>query len=115
VEWLAVGVLLAVCRQHYLHEREHSLEPGDVLVMYTDGVTEAFDGDDRMFDRDRLQQVVLEHRHRSAQYIVDAVTAAVREFSGEREQADDLTMVVVKCAPDASRPSSIAVARPWTP
>jgi serine phosphatase RsbU (regulator of sigma subunit)/predicted enzyme related to lactoylglutathione lyase len=71
------------------------LESGDALVMYTDGVTEAFDVAGEEFGETRLIQVVEENREHSPGEMVDAIIAALRGFSGE-EQSDDITLVVAR-------------------
>lgn len=78
--------------------RTREIEPGDILVFYTDGVTEAgSDADeDDMFGVERLCRVVLANRDRPAQTVVEAVFRAVRRHSGARPLADDATLVVVR-------------------
>jgi sigma-B regulation protein RsbU (phosphoserine phosphatase) len=71
------------------------LAPGDLLALYTDGVTEAFSDDDEEFGEQRLIAVLEAHRHAPVGEIVDAVTGAVGAFSGS-EQDDDLTVVVAR-------------------
>jgi sigma-B regulation protein RsbU (phosphoserine phosphatase) len=77
---------------------EHSvaLGEGDIAVLVTDGVLEsqALDGED--FGTERLLAIVRQNGHRRAREIVNRIRAAVREFSEERKQADDLTVVICK-------------------
>jgi sigma-B regulation protein RsbU (phosphoserine phosphatase) len=73
------------------------MAPGDLLVLFTDGLTEAHDptrGEE--FGEDRLVEVVLAQRTLSPQAVVDAVFAAVAEFTGDTAPEDDKTMIVVK-------------------
>ena len=73
------------------------LLPGDVLVFYTDGITECFHHlTDEEFGLERLQQLVLRNRHRSAEEIVKGVFRAVSRFAGTTDPQDDQTLVVVK-------------------
>ncbi len=75
------------------------VEPGDVLVMFTDGVTERHERGGRVgeeFGVDRLIQVVRDHRSASSREIVDAIFAAVEGFCGDCPAEDDRTVVVVK-------------------
>jgi serine phosphatase RsbU (regulator of sigma subunit) len=71
------------------------LHPGDVCVLYTDGVTEARRGADE-FGYDRLMDVVRESRGLGAAGIKDAVLKTVSEFTEQRANEDDLTLVVLK-------------------
>jgi serine phosphatase RsbU (regulator of sigma subunit) len=71
------------------------LQPGDILVIYTDGVTEANDAQGNEFGEDRLLQVVREHRGASPVQLLTAIQNAVQQFS-VGEQFDDLTLVVAR-------------------
>ena len=70
------------------------LLPGDLLCMYTDGIIEAHDRNDREFGTDRLVRVVRQNRTRSAQEIGQEVLARVAKWG--REGQDDRTVVIVK-------------------
>jgi sigma-B regulation protein RsbU (phosphoserine phosphatase) len=78
---------------------ETELEPGDVLCLYTDGVTEARSPQDEEFELDRIVETVKEHREQTAEEIGRAIVARVREFSRLEQQADDITLVLLKIAP----------------
>jgi serine phosphatase RsbU (regulator of sigma subunit)/catechol 2,3-dioxygenase-like lactoylglutathione lyase family enzyme len=70
--------------------------PGDALVMYTDGVTESVNaaGDD--FGENRLKEVILRHRHLTAEGLIQSIVNEVRTFA-TGDQQDDVTVLVVKC------------------
>jgi sigma-B regulation protein RsbU (phosphoserine phosphatase) len=70
------------------------LEPGDLLVMYTDGMVEAHDARDEEFSLDRLKELVREHRSKSSRDIGHIVLDAVKAWG--REGEDDRTVVIVK-------------------
>ncbi len=70
------------------------LEPGDLLCMYTDGIIEAQDRQDREFSTERLIRLVKSNRNRSAQEIGQEVLARVAKWG--REDQDDRTIVIVK-------------------
>jgi sigma-B regulation protein RsbU (phosphoserine phosphatase) len=72
------------------------LSRGDLFVFCTDGISEAMNGEGVEFGARRLAAVVHEHRHASARAIVDAIFAAVDNFTGGGQQADDMTAVAVK-------------------
>ncbi len=71
-------------------------DPGDVIVIYTDGITEAFDRTDEMFGIDRLKEIVRSGRSLSAKGLVDLIFEKVEAFSGRIRPADDQTVVVVR-------------------
>jgi sigma-B regulation protein RsbU (phosphoserine phosphatase) len=75
--------------------RDVQLAPGDVLVLYTDGITEAQDHQEELFDEERLLEVIQANLGRSAQDIQDAILEEVHDFVGEAPQFDDITLMVV--------------------
>ncbi len=77
-------------------EMRASLQPGDLLVIYSDGVTEANNINHDEYDEQRLIDVLREHRLESAAQIVAAVTKSLNEFAAGAPQADDITLVVAK-------------------
>ncbi|MGE0040222.1 MAG: SpoIIE family protein phosphatase [Vicinamibacterales bacterium] len=72
------------------------LTPGDVLVVYSDGVTEALDVAGEEFGEDRLVALLEADRDRSAQDILDRIVEAVQAFAGGAAQHDDVTALVMK-------------------
>lgn len=81
---------------------ETYLFAGDTLALYTDGVTEAFDGDGEEFGEQRLLDCLQCHRHLSAHQMVGTVIDQVRHHS-PHEQQDDITIVVAKCRREEAR------------
>jgi serine phosphatase RsbU (regulator of sigma subunit) len=90
---IAMGILSSVeLPQSFLQ-----LECGDVIVMYTDGVTDALDtSGEEEFGATRLTEVVQEHAEKTAQGLTDEILGAVQEFTRGAPQFDDLTLMVVK-------------------
>jgi sigma-B regulation protein RsbU (phosphoserine phosphatase) len=89
-----------------LHEwscavQEVVLEPGDLLALFSDGVTEALNPRDEEFGEARLVGALAEHRGRTLAEVIDRVVGAVRVFSGP-EQSDDLTLVLVRARKTSS-------------
>ncbi len=76
---------------------EVTLEAGDTLVLYSDGITEAGVADDRAFGEERLVEVVETNRGRPLLDIQSHVLDAVRVWSGDENEAqDDMTLVLVR-------------------
>jgi sigma-B regulation protein RsbU (phosphoserine phosphatase) len=98
-ELAADGIVLGVLPEIDLEERTIDVAPGDVLVLYTDGVTEAMDAENRMFGRDRLQAAVATCAGDSAQQAVESIVQALGEFTGGTQQSDDITILVVRRSP----------------
>lgn len=74
----------------------YQLEPGDVLVFYTDGLTEAENLDREPYGEDRLVDTVVANAEYSAEDIMEAITASVLDFMGDAPPFDDTTLVVVR-------------------
>jgi serine phosphatase RsbU (regulator of sigma subunit)/catechol 2,3-dioxygenase-like lactoylglutathione lyase family enzyme len=75
------------------------LHPGDTLVLYTDGVTEAFSPHREEFGEDRLVEALRRHRSLPPCDLLTSVVNEVRRFS-PHEQHDDITLIIAKCLPD---------------
>lgn len=76
--------------------RRIELAPGDALVFYTDGITEAFDSDGRLFGDDRLLTALADGSRDSAAALAATLLAAVRGHAGMQPQSDDITVVTAR-------------------
>ena len=74
---------------------ENRLDPGDILALYTDGITESFNSEDQDFGEARLIDAVIRHRSLPACALADAIVAEVMQFSGG-VQFDDITLILAK-------------------
>ena len=90
------GIVLGVTGDSVYHNGHAGLQCGDVLVLYTDGVTESRDLRGRLFGERRLVDVVRHSAAGTAAEIIGAVRDQVREFSEGVTQRDDQTLVVIK-------------------
>jgi sigma-B regulation protein RsbU (phosphoserine phosphatase) len=72
------------------------LEPGDTLVMYTDGVTEAENLKQELYGEERLEAVLQTMKGADSQTIVDTINQQVKAYAGEAPQSDDITQLVIK-------------------
>ncbi len=78
------------------HEGMAHLEPGDVLVIYSDGVTESQNEAGEEFDEPRLIEIVQRNRGRTAAGLRDRIDDALQKFVGKAKSVDDLTLVILK-------------------
>jgi sigma-B regulation protein RsbU (phosphoserine phosphatase) len=96
-EWLSEGgTILGILPDSAFVSGSARLESGDLLALYTDGVTEGADASGAMWGEERLVEAVRHLRARPADEIVRTVVAQVRAFEGETGPADDITMLVAK-------------------
>jgi serine phosphatase RsbU (regulator of sigma subunit)/predicted enzyme related to lactoylglutathione lyase len=78
------------------------LAPGDILALYTDGVTESFDENEEEFGEERLIEALRRHKKLPAHEMVKAIVNEVQTFTcPERGQYDDITVIVAKCTADS--------------
>lgn len=77
-------------------ECQVTIEPGDKLILFTDGIVELRDKHGELFSPERLEQLVLKHKDLSAQPFVDAVIRDIREFHPDRPFQDDVTLFVMQ-------------------
>ncbi len=100
------GMILGVDRgprfDKALAQEVISIEPGDVFVQYTDGVTEGMNPSDEEFGVGRLAEAVVRAAGRPAETVADEVVSALEHFMGPRAQEDDITLVVVRRLPEDS-------------
>jgi len=92
----ARGIALGAMEEIELEERTLELARGDVVVFYTDGVTEAVDTQEQQFGEERLLSLIKEHHQLSAAELVERIKEAVVAFCAEAPQFDDITLMVLK-------------------
>ena len=90
------GVALGVLEDTRYEERPVALREGDVLVMYTDGMSEAEDENGEQFGPERIEKVVREHPGHTARELTQDLVAAVLDWAGEKGPGDDLTLIVMR-------------------
>ena len=93
------GVPLGILDDATWQQRAVCLAPGDVLLLYSDGITEAQNAQEAFFDEDRLREFVRTSLGRSARDIQDGLIAEVDAFVGDAPQFDDITLMVVVRGP----------------
>lgn len=102
------GMALGVIENATCEQREVQFAPGDALVLYTDGITEAQDARETFFGEGRLLRVARANLGRSAQEVQDALIDTVDGFVGDVPQFDDITvMVVVRCSTSEHRTDNL--------
>jgi phosphoserine phosphatase RsbU/P len=92
----ALGMMMPEDFDRLLEENQIDLAPGDIILLYTDGITEAQNRQQEEFGYDRLEELACELRHESAAVIYERILGAVQHFSDGLAQLDDITLMVLK-------------------
>lgn len=98
---IGLGLTTGPAFEANLEVESFTLEPGDVLVMYSDGVTEDMDPEGRLFGDQRLAEAVRRHAPSGAARLADAIMEEARAFRNGAELHDDWTLLVLRCRPAA--------------
>ena len=90
------GVALGVMPDFKYQENTITLEPGSMIVFYTDGVVEAEKEDKELFEMDRFCEIFQGGTFKNAEEVTNEIFNKVREFAGENPQSDDITCLVLR-------------------
>lgn len=93
---MAVGIDSGEIFDQFIQDTTITLEPGDVFLLYTDGVTEAQDSQHNEFGRDALKQVLRGGVGDNSKNILEKIIRRIERFRGEAPAYDDITLVVVQ-------------------
>ena len=91
------GLILGSFPYPEYEEARVTLQSGDILVFYTDGVTEARNADGEEFETERLVELVRAYRELGAMDMVRRICRDVHHFQSDKFSQDDLTLSIVKC------------------
>jgi sigma-B regulation protein RsbU (phosphoserine phosphatase) len=90
------GIALGMFENSVYEERPLGISTGEIMVFYTDGVTEAKNDKEEEFGTKRLKQVIADSHQLSAVQIQENICKSVEEFTGHSHAEDDLTIIVIK-------------------
>jgi sigma-B regulation protein RsbU (phosphoserine phosphatase) len=90
------GTALGISADFTFTRQSLPIRPGQVICLFTDGIPETRNSQGVFFGRERLRQVIRQHAAETAKTMMLSILDAVAEFRGDREQEDDLTLMVVK-------------------
>jgi len=83
--------------EHVLHTQDEvKISPGDVVILYTDGLTESTDGQGEMFGEERLERVARQGMGGSAEELLRTILREAESFCGRTTYDDDVTLVILK-------------------
>ena len=90
------NVIAGIVKDYPFTEESFQLEPGDTLLLYTDGVTEAVDTEEKEYGEERLEALLKNTSQVGCQQMIDMVKDDVKAFEGDAEQSDDITLLAIK-------------------
>jgi len=93
------GLALGIVENASYEERPVYVGPGDMVALYTDGVTEAVSPEGELFGETRILELLRENRDKTSEELVQLVTRTIAEFSAADFDPDDLTLVIIKSLP----------------
>ena len=97
IVWLnPTGAAIGLVEEAEFGEKSFAFQEGDLLVMYTDGVTEAVNKQDEMFGSKRLAAITQQLQQSTPVDVIQGIRAGLEEFSGGKPFADDITVVVCR-------------------
>lgn len=96
VKLTRTGMLVGVYDNAEYEQVTLKLDPGDFIVMFTDGVTEAINEKEEFFGDQRLEEIILDNKHAAPEEIKDRIDLALKKFVGTQPQSDDITLVIAK-------------------
>ena len=90
------GVMLGIMEEIDLPKATLSIDKGDILMLFSDGVTEATNPSGELFSEERFEQWLLDHNQLSAEEMKDALLETLRDYANGSPQSDDITFIIVK-------------------
>ncbi len=94
-EMLPTGMALGILENIIIGEQSITIMPDEKILIYTDGVTEAFSAEDEMFGVERLRTTILTSNDQSASALLDTIEHALGRFLGAAPKSDDLTLAAL--------------------
>jgi PAS domain S-box-containing protein len=95
-ELMPTGIFLGGLEHQVYSSRTVEIGAGDIIVLYTDGITESINGEEEMFGEDRLRTIIQEHSGLPAKGILEKILEEVNSFAVGQPQFDDITLMVIK-------------------
>jgi len=92
----APGVAIGIFKAAEFERGTTTLHPGDILILYTDGITEVINNEEEEFGEDRLKQLIVQQAATSSREISNVILDAISAFSEDQELFDDATLVIIK-------------------
>ena len=72
------------------------MKPGDLLILFSDGITEGMNEDNKEFGEEKLLDVIKNNKDTEPEQLIEKIVSAVKEHSGSTSQFDDMTLMIIK-------------------
>jgi len=90
------GILLGAVESAVYEQGEVNLNAGDLLLLYTDGVTETMNDKEELYGEERLEKMISDNKTGNAESVRQDILTALKKYAGSHPQEDDITMIVIK-------------------
>ena len=98
--WLRpTGPAIGLSERFFINCKDIQLERGDILLLYTDGITEAADSQGTLWGEDRLAEIIRQNAEASSEQLIQMIMSALKEHTNGSPLADDVTLVISKLKP----------------
>ena len=92
------GLIVGIAPSVPYDEATIKLRPNDILVVFSDGITEAMNKEEEEFDEPRLQELLIANKEKTSEELIELIFSEVYNFSKGQPQSDDMTIVIIKRA-----------------
>jgi sigma-B regulation protein RsbU (phosphoserine phosphatase) len=93
------GMVLGILKDTPFTQNKVKLSPGDFILLYTDGITDAHNAQRQFFGIDKIQSLITQHQHQPAQVVLSTLIQSVGDFTGETDPFDDITVAMIRRLP----------------
>jgi len=90
------GVAVGIFKAAEYKQGSTTLHHGDIMVLYTDGITEVINNNQEEFGEDRLKEIIVQNANETCSTLITIIMQAINTFSEDQELFDDATLVIVK-------------------
>jgi phosphoserine phosphatase RsbU/P len=96
VELTGGGIMIGFLRDQLYSQHEVAFNEGDLFVAYTDGITEAMNSKEEEFGEERLKRILIANRKLNSYELKNKILTEISNFTGQKHQSDDMTLVIIK-------------------
>jgi sigma-B regulation protein RsbU (phosphoserine phosphatase) len=90
------GILLGAFPDSKYEQDKIIMKPGDLLILFSDGITEAMNHENKEFSEEKLLDVIRNNKESGPEFLIEKIVTAVKEHSGSTPQSDDITLMIIK-------------------